>query len=146
MQKETIMLQKDFSEILLEKLEELGLVDTVIHNRKQYLSSLQNSIELLQDGSPLTELLKRLESSKMNWFKAVVMRLRDYSHGDIWSDGTDILCKTEDGADAIADLIWSLYQNDGQEVTVLTGYYDPKEDKRNGEEDRYTGWWYITLD
>ena len=88
MQKETIMLQKDFSEILLEKLEDMGMVDSsAIHDRKQYLSSLQNSFDLLQDGSPLMELLKRLESSKMNWFKAAVMRLRDYSDGEVWSDG-----------------------------------------------------------
>ena len=147
MQKETIMLQKDFSEILLEKLEDMGMVDSsAIHDRKQYLSSLQNSFDLLQDGSPLMELLKRLESSKMNWFKAAVMRLRDYSDGEVWSDGEQILCRTESEADAVADFIWSLYSADGQEVTILTGYYDPEEDERNGEEDRYTGWWYVILD
>lgn len=147
MQMETIVLQKKFAEILLEKLEDMELIDSSsIHDRKQYLTALQNSIDLLQDGSPLMELLKRLENSKMNWFKAAVMRLRDYSDGEVWSDGEQILCRTESGAKAVADFIWSLYFADGQEVTILTGYYDPEEDERNGEEDRYTGWWYVILD
>lgn len=54
--------------------------------------------------------------------------------------------KTESAANTIADLIDALYRAQGEEVLVNTGYYDPKEDKRNNEEDRYTGWWYINID
>ena len=31
------------------------------------------------------------------------------------------------------------------DVKTHAGYYDPEEDKRNGEEDRYTGWWYVNI-
>lgn len=34
---------------------------------------------------------------------------------------------------------------DGEEILINTGYYDPEEDKRNGEEDRYTGWYYVNI-
>ena len=27
---------------------------------------------------------------------------------------------------------------------VNTGYYDPEEDKRNNEVDKFTGWYYVT--
>ena len=82
----------------------------------------------------------------MDWFTAIAGRLRDYSNGDVWSDGDSIMCKTESAADAIADIIFQLYRSNGEDVTVDTCYYDPEEDKRNGEEDRYTGWWSVYLD
>ena len=81
----------------------------------------------------------------MDWFYMICDRLRDYSDGDVWSNGTEILCKTESAANAMADLIESLYRSDDEEVVVITGYYDPEEDKRNGKEDRYTGWWYVDI-
>lgn len=81
----------------------------------------------------------------IDWFDEICKRLRDYSEGDIWSAGDEILCKTESAADAIADLIESLYRSDDEEVMVNTGYYDPEEDERNGEVDRFTGWWYVNI-
>lgn len=53
--------------------------------------------------------------------------------------GSDILCKTEESANAIADFLEEL----GFEE-VNTGYYDPEEDERCGEVDKYTGWWYVS--
>ncbi len=82
----------------------------------------------------------------MDWFTIITDRLRDFSEGGIWSDGTEILCKTESAADAIADLLHQLYLSNDDDVTIVTGFYDPDVDKRNGEEDRYTGWWYVGLD
>ena len=83
----------------------------------------------------------------MNWFAVFVERLRDSPKSDVWSDGAElILCKTESVATAIADLIEQLYAYQNEEVTMITGYYDPEEDKRDGIEDIYTGWWYITID
>lgn len=84
-------------------------------------------------------------TDKIDWFDEICKRLRDYSGGDIWSAGDEILCKTESAADAIADLIESLYRSDDEEVMVNTGYYDPEEDERNGEVDRFTGWWYVNI-
>lgn len=82
----------------------------------------------------------------MDWFAEIAERLRDYSEGSVWATGDEILCRTESAADAIADLIESLYRADGEEALVRTGYYDPVEDERNGETDRFTGWWYVNVD
>ena len=62
----------------------------------------------------------------------------------VWtkSKGDDeILCQSEKTAEGIADLIDTLYG--GQ--TVNTGFYDPKEDERNGEADDRTGFYYVTI-
>lgn len=82
----------------------------------------------------------------IGWFELVANRLRDYSEGEIWSTGDEILCKTESAANAIADMFETLYRSQGQTVVVNTGYYDPKEDMMNGEIDRFTGWWYVNID
>ncbi len=81
----------------------------------------------------------------MDWFNIISDRLRDYSDGDIWSSGDEILCRTESAADALSDMLFQLYKSQDEDVLINTGYYDPEEDKRNGEEDRYTGWWYVNI-
>lgn len=83
--------------------------------------------------------------ANMDWFSEIADRVRDYSDGDVWSSGDEILCKTECVANALADLLWQLYCSQDENVVVLTGFYDPEEDKRNGEEDKFTGWWYVHL-
>lgn len=83
---------------------------------------------------------------RINWFQEIAIRLRDYSDGDIWSAGDEILCKTESAADALADMFETLYAEQGEEVLINTGYYDPAEDERNNEMDRFTGWWYVNID
>lgn len=86
-------------------------------------------------------------NGRIDWMEMIVSALPDYSDGIIWSDGgTEILVKTESAANTIADLIEALYRAQGEEVLINTGYYDPEEDKRNNEEDRYTGWWYVNID
>ena len=47
---------------------------------------------------------------KANWFEEIIDRLRDYSEGNIWSSGDEILCKTEEVADALADMFECLYR------------------------------------
>lgn len=60
----------------------------------------------------------------------------------LWSLFPDeVLCESEKLADAVADLFDVVYG----EPTVNTGYYDPEEDGRNGETNRETGWWYVTV-
>lgn len=83
---------------------------------------------------------------KIDWFQEIANRLRNYSEGPVWSSGCEILCKTEDGADALADMFETLYAAQGEEVLVNTGYYDPEEDARNNELDSFTGWWYVNID
>lgn len=87
-----------------------------------------------------------MTEERLNWFSLFTDRLRDYSDEEVWSDGSEILCRTESAAKAIEDLLWQLYNAQDEEVTILTGYYDPEEDERNGEQDRYTGWWYVTIE
>lgn len=81
----------------------------------------------------------------MDWFYIISDRLRDYSDEYIWSAGDEILCRTESAANALADMLEQLYKSQDENVLINTGYYDPEEDKRNGEEDRYTGWWYVNI-
>lgn len=82
---------------------------------------------------------------KTDWLSEISNRLRDYSDGDVWSAGDEILCKTESAADTLADLLWQLYRSQDEDVVITTGFYDPEEDKRNGEQDRFTGWWYVYI-
>lgn len=86
-------------------------------------------------------------NERIDWIGMIVNALPDYSDGIIWSDGgAEILVKTESAANTIADLVEALYRLQGEEVLVNTGHYDPEEDRRNNEEDRYTGWWYVNID
>lgn len=61
-------------------------------------------------------------------------------HG-FWTDGYEILCKTEEQAEALANFLEDM----GFDY-VNTGYYDPKEDEKNNEVDELTGWWYVSVD
>ena len=56
-------------------------------------------------------------------------------------DGTEILSAEENEIETLANFFDQLYG----EGTVNTGYYDPEEDKRNGEVDAYTGLYYVTV-
>lgn len=93
-----------------------------------------------EDGKNITE-------PHADYMELFCEALPDYSEGNVWCDGgMEILCKTESVAQAVADLLELLYRKDGEEILINTGYYDPEEDKRNGEEDRYTGWYYVNVD
>ena len=83
-------------------------------------------------------------TGRIDWMEMIVNFLPGHSN-TIWSDGEEILVKSEDVADKIADAIELFYQSQGEDVLVNTGYYDPEEDKRNNEEDKYTGWWYVNI-
>lgn len=98
--------------------------------------------ELLDKKLPMVES----EMQPIDWFYMICGKLRDYSDGDVWSDGAEILCKTESAANTLADMLEQLYKLQDQNVIINTGYYDPEEDKRNQEEDRYTGWWYVNIE
>lgn len=58
---------------------------------------------------------------------------------ETWAVKDEILCDREDVAEIIADILESIGFDE-----VTTGYYDPEEDKRNGEVDKFTGWYYVT--
>ena len=83
---------------------------------------------------------------KINWFNEFMHRLNEYPEGKIWSNGDDILCDSEKTAGVISNIINQLYSSQGEDITIITGYYDPSEDKRYGMADEYSGWWYVTID
>lgn len=83
---------------------------------------------------------------KIDWFKEITDRLPDYSEEIIWTGGNEILVKTESEANALADTLELLYRSQGEDILINTGYYDPEEDEKNEEVDRYTGWWYVNVD
>ena len=73
-----------------------------------------------------------------------IWELVPHEPSKIWTksgDDDEILCKDKQTAEAIADLIDAMY---GDQVTK-TGYYDPTEDERNDEIDKYTGYYYVTI-
>lgn len=78
--------------------------------------------------------------------KPALQEVLAYSDGEVWGNGDELMCKTEAVADAMCDLLFQLYAAQGEEVVFHTGYYDPTEDARSGEEDRCTGWWYVDCD
>lgn len=59
---------------------------------------------------------------------------------DMWYDcGDDILCRTADIADALADWL------DEHGYDSVTGYFDPADDEREDCVDQLTGWYYVTV-
>ena len=61
-------------------------------------------------------------------------------HG-YWTDGNEILCKTEAAAEHLADFFEDIGFTD-----VQTGYYDPEEDLRDLTVDEHTGFYYVSID
>lgn len=80
---------------------------------------------------------------KQTW-DFLIMSLQKYQnqnrHG-YWTDGDEILCKTE----AVAEHLANFLEDIGFDK-VHTGYYDPVEDQRNNEVDSHTGWYYVNID
>lgn len=92
------------------------------------------------------EIYRAPEESTPDWITRLLESLPNCQEKTIWSDGEEILVRTESAANAVADLIEQLYKSEGKDVLVNTGYYDPEEDQRNNEKDEYTGWWYIRME
>jgi hypothetical protein len=79
----------------------------------------------------------------MEW-EHLIKSLRDnkeHNRHGYWTDGEEILCKTEEQAEVLADF----FEDIGFDY-VHTGYYDPTEDERNNEVNDHTGYWYVSVD
>ena len=63
---------------------------------------------------------------------------------DVWyyEDADEILCRSEELADMIGNIIESI----SGEKMAHTGYYDPKEDEMDNCVDGRTGWYYVYWD
>ena len=82
----------------------------------------------------------------VEWFEVIRKGVGHDRNAAYWSDiQGEILCATEGFAELMADRIEELYRKQGEDVMLSTGYYDPDEDKRNHEEDEYTGYWYVEI-
>ena len=81
----------------------------------------------------ITNLLPTIDEVDGELKKAKFMTSRDRS---------EILSTDENEVETIANLFDQLYG----EGTMVTGYYDPVEDERNGEVDNHTGFYYVTID
>ena len=58
---------------------------------------------------------------------------------DFWSDGAEILCRTEEQAEAVADLL----KRTMPFPPPSAGLYDPEKDEWFGI--RYMGWHYVSF-
>ncbi len=59
-----------------------------------------------------------------------------------WSDGSEILASSQYAADRLADVFDDLYGCHN----VMTGGYDAEQDERDGCVDKYTGWYYCSIE
>lgn len=59
-----------------------------------------------------------------------------------WHDGERVLCKNEEQLNLLTDM-FDYYAGEG---IIVTGYYPPKEDERDGCVDSHTGYYYAKLD
>jgi len=62
-----------------------------------------------------------------------------------WTNGNEILCPSETDCEIIAEFLRDLFR-EYSNIDVHTGYYDPFEDARSGEQDDNTGFYYIDFD
>ncbi len=81
-----------------------------------------------------------------NYFLAFCKSLPSNAEEEIWSDGSMILCKDGKTAKTIATILKLMYKKENIDVVIVTGYYDPNDDKRNDEVDMYTGWHYVSME
>lgn len=56
-----------------------------------------------------------------------------------WAQGNLLLCKTEEAANTMADLLEAIGITD----CATTGHFDPREDAAAGSEDQLTGYYYV---
>lgn len=93
---------------------------------------------------------------KIDWFKEMAERLEKpvknglmligFRDENFWCDGEKFMCKNENTANFLADMFEALYSAQGEDVTIVTGYYDPENGIQNNVVDSYTGLWYVETD
>lgn len=88
-------------------------------------------------------------SEAVRMFKRILSMLpdqpRSFDTSDdpgYWTNGAEILCPTETECEIVADFLEDLFKGYG-DIKMHTGYYDPDEDRRSGEMDDNTGFYYI---
>lgn len=100
----------------------------------------------IQQANDVRAKLDAMPVGETSLWKQIVEGLPSEPTCNIWSDGNYIMCRAESIANAIADLLDSLYAGMCQNASTVTGYFDPKDDAHSGETDQLTGWWYVDID
>ena len=73
---------------------------------------------------------------------------RSYDAADdpgFWTNGEEILCPSEAEMNMVYKFLNDIFREFGN-YTLITGWYDPYEDARNGEQDDCTGFNYVRLE
>lgn len=83
---------------------------------------------------------------KIDWFNEILEHLDGIENKNFWCDGEQIICENESQAEFLADFIETLYRSQEENIIILTGYYDKREDELRGTLDSYSGRWYVTVD
>lgn len=62
-----------------------------------------------------------------------------------WTNGEEILCPSEAEMNMVYEFLNDIFREFGN-YTLITGWYDPYEDAKNGEQDDCTGFNYVRLE
>lgn len=87
------------------------------------------------------DLFELMEAKTWTYLLECLQKYAGQNRHGYWTDGTEILCKTEAQAEHLANFLEDI----GFDY-VNTGYYDPVEDAKSGETDKYTGFYYVSVD
>lgn len=83
--------------------------------------------------------MSRKMESGADWYY-MIWKMSQDRRMPIFTDGETILCHTKTLCETMLKVLEAVSDFD-----LVSGYYDPEEDARNGETNEYTGLWYIDL-
>jgi len=99
-----------------------------------------------------SEILERNSKRIIDLWNGIINMLptqpRSYDTADdpgFWTNGEEILCPSETEMNMLYEFLNDIFREFGNYILV-TGWYDPEEDTRNGEHDDCTGFNYIRLE
>lgn len=86
-------------------------------------------------------LFEAFEERLWDFLTDCLEKYADHNRHGYWTNGQDILCRTEEEAEHLANFLEDIGFD-----CVMTGCYEPEEDERSGETDACTGFYYVALD
>lgn len=99
-----------------------------------------------------TEIVERNKKKITDLWNKIISMLptqpRSFDMADnpgFWTNGEEILCPSEAEMDMLIEFLNDIFSEFGS-YTLITGWYDTKEDRKSGEQDDYTGFNYIRLE
>lgn len=98
-----------------------------------------NATSKREDASPM--LFEQMENQTWSFLVQCLKKHEGTNRHGYWTNGDDILCKTEEAAENLANFLEDI----GFDV-MQTGHYFPEDDEREGCTDDHTGFWYVCPD